>query len=147
MNVFVEQTKKELIQRVKKNEYVPMTVYNLVLDESENTYQVFVHNFSLNEEFPVEKRLEVVKNCILGAEWESEQLGLKNICTLFGESFMKEGKSCLYIQIKNGEEERGEFHVFEQKDMKVNENGQLIVEEDIVSYVCDLKENINDSNK
>jgi|LauGreDrversion4_2_1035121.scaffolds.fasta_scaffold354416_2 rRNA maturation protein Rpf1 len=147
MKSFLEKTKKELIQKVKNNEYVPMTVYNLALDEADNTYQVFVHNFSLNEEFPVEKRLEVVKNCILGAEWESEQLGLKNICTLFGESFMKEGKSCLYIQIKKGEEELGEFHVFEQKDMKVNENGQLIIEEDIVSYVCDLKENINDSEK
>ena len=113
-------------------------VAEFVLDESENTYQVFVHNFSLNEEFPVEKRLEVVKNCILGAEWESEQFGLKNICTLFGESFEREGNPCLYVQIKNGDEERGEFHVFEQKGMKVDENGEFISEDNEICYVCDL---------
>lgn len=139
MNDFLEQTKKELLQKVKKKEYVPMTVYNLVLDEAEHRYQVFVHEFSLNEDVTAEKRLEVVKNCILGAEWESEQLGLKNICTLFGQSFEKDGNPCLYVQIKNGHKEHGEFHVFEQKGMKVNENGDFISEDNEICYVCNLK--------
>ena len=139
MNDFLEQTKQDLIKKVKNNEYVPMTVYNLVFDEGERNYRVFVHNFSLKEGVWAEERMEVINNCILGAEWESDQMGLKNICTLFGESFEREGNPCLYVQIKNGEEERGEFHVFEQKGMNVDENGVLSSDENEICYVCDFK--------
>jgi hypothetical protein len=138
MKQFIEQTKNDLIQKVKNMEHIPMTVFNLVFDEKENSYNVFVHNFSLNEDVKVDQKLEVVKNCILGAEWESDQLGLKNICTLYGESFEKDGNPCLYIQIKNGDEQRGEFHFFEQKGMTVNEYGVLTSEDNDICYVCDL---------
>lgn len=141
MKLFIEQTKKDLIEKVKNKEHIPMTVFNLVFDDNESSYNVFVHNFSLKENVKVEEKLELVKNCILGTEWEMNQLGLKNICTLYGESFEKEGNPCLYIQIKNGEEERGEFHLFEQKGMTINENGVLTFEENDICYVCDLKKN------
>lgn len=141
MKHFIEQTKNDLIEKVKNKEHIPMTVFNLVFDDHESSYNVFVHNFSLKENVKVDEKLELVKNCILGTEWEMNQLGLKNICTLYGESFEKEGNPCLYIQIKNGEEEHGEFHLFEQKGMTINENGVLTSEDNDICYVCDLKKN------
>ena len=41
MKEFLEVTKNDLIKKVKNKEYIPMTVFNLVFDENENSYNEF----------------------------------------------------------------------------------------------------------
>lgn len=141
MEKFIEQTKEDLQKRVQNQEFIPMTVFNLTFDEKENIHKVFIHQFCPTENFSNEDRLEIVKNCILGAEWESNELGLKNISSLYAETCERNGNRCLYIQIKNGEDEVVEFHEFKEIGMKVNENGKCIMDYDITCYICNLTEN------
>jgi hypothetical protein len=140
MKKFIEQTKEDLQKRVENQEFIPMTVFNLTFDENENIHKVFIHQFSPAENFSNGERLEIVKNIILGAEYESNELGLKNISSLYAESCERNGNRCLYIQIKNGNEEIAEFHEFKETGMKVDEKGVFKMEYDITCYVCNLTE-------
>jgi len=140
MKRFIEQTKEDLSKRVQNQEFIPMTVFNLTFDEKENIHKVFIHQFCPTENFTNNDRLEVVRNCILGSEWESSELGLKNLTSLYAESCERNGNRCLYIQIKNGSEEIAEFHEFKELGMRVDENGKFNMEYDITCYVCNLTE-------
>ncbi len=129
VNIFITKTKKELQDKCKAGELVFMTVYNLSYDDKEDDHMVTISEFSLDEVETELDNSEIVKNLLLGMEWESTQSGRQNKCTIFGKSVQrKSGETGLYLQIKTGEQVFGEFIFFEEKGMFVNENGQLEVE-------------------
>jgi hypothetical protein len=138
MKNFIKKTKSELTKRLKSSEVIPMTVFNLAYDEKEMRHQVFIHEFKLKESVSQNEKLNVIKNCILGAEWETKKLGLINKCTVYGESLMKDGNKCLFIQTKYGKKETAEFHVFEEVGMSVNQNGEFEIGYNELNYKCNL---------
>jgi hypothetical protein len=138
MKNFITETKEALINQVKNNQVVPMTVYNLARNVSTKDLRVFWNEFSLKEEAAGTEKLEIIKNCILGTEWDSTELGYFNECTIFGEGGVINGYKCLYIQTKIGDKEDAEFYVFKEKEMSVNPDGELTVTYNETSHICDL---------
>ncbi len=115
-----------------------MTVFNLALDKKMKEHRVFIHEFAPTEDASQVKKLEIIKNCILGAEWETNELGLKNECTIYGEGLIKDGNKCLFIQTKCRNKEMAEFYVFEEQGMTVNHKGQIEMTYTEKCYRCNF---------
>jgi hypothetical protein len=143
MKNFLKITRESILNRARNYEVIPMTVFNLVYDDTEKIEKVFIHEFVMQEVVNNEERLEAINNCIRGSEWESNQLGLKNLCTVYCESMEKDGNPCLYIQVKEGKKNEASLYVFQGKAMQVNKKGELIIDYDEICYICDMNENID----
>lgn len=140
MEAFIEQTKNELTKRVKAGELIPMTVFNLAVNEVDDSETVSVHQFALKVNIPQEEKLKVIHNCILGVEWEVEQDGLKSVCSVYAESYKRKEDNFLYLHTKSMQEETAEMHAFENPAIHVNEKGELVTKFDETVYVCNLQD-------
>jgi len=139
MKDFINQTTKKLTEMVKAGQHFPMTVYNLAHNK-DNEVRVFVNEFALNEDVDVTTKLEIIKNCILGTEWESAQIGYETECTIYAESGIKDGINCLILQTKIGDKEDMEVILFEETGMCVNQKGAVEIDYNEKSYLCDLNQ-------
>lgn len=140
MEAFIEQTKNELTKRVKSGEVIPMTVFNLAVDEIDESETVSIHQFALKVNTTQEEKLKIIHNCILGVEWEIDQKGLKSVCSIYAESYKRRGDRFLYLHTKTAQEEKAEMHAYENPTIHVNENGELATEFDETVYVCNMQE-------
>lgn len=140
MEPFIEQIKNDLTKRVKIGEVIPMTVFNLAVDEVDESEKISVHQFELKANTKLEEKLKIIHDCILGVEWEIDQEGLKSVCSIYAESYKCKGDRLLYLRTKTAQEEKEEMHAFKNPTIHVNEKGELSTEFDEIVYICNKQE-------
>lgn len=120
---FLDGLKKDLQAKCLAMQEIPMTTYSLAAEDEENGFIVSVNEFALEEN--VSMSAQIIENCILGTEWDSNQCGLKPVCTVFAHNFSREDILWLVLQIKIGGKMISEVHKFISKGMQADENGKL----------------------